>query len=140
MLPFSNLAPLWLERDWVGVVVVVGALIGRVSQCFQKRRVLAASRNMMQKMPAANESQQCLSHWTTTLKGIMQLRHHKHFKIVSQQIISVYFFHIIADIFFFKQFAIEGTALSVNEVSLVSRLKLFFYSVNKWSSGQNLKG
>lgn len=100
VLPFSNLAPLWLERDWVGgVVVVVGALIGRVSQCFQKRRVLAASLNMMQKMPAANESQQCLSHWTTTLKGIMQLRHHKHFKIVSQQIISVYFFHIIADIF-----------------------------------------
>lgn len=64
------------------------------------------------KMPAANESQQCLSNWTTTRKALCNWDTVNISKL-SLNKLSVFIFSTLY-LIFLKQFVIKGTALNVD--------------------------
>lgn len=68
----------------------------------------------------------------------MQLRCHKHLKIVSPQIISVYFSHIAA-----KQFVIGGTALHIAwispEAQVIQSIRRTCILLPQWATELNVQ-
>lgn len=112
VLPFSNLSPLWLERDGREWAAGGGHLLAGACNVFRSTEFWQHRSMRFRKMPAANESQQCLSNWTTTQKALCNWDTVNISKL-SLNKLSVFIFSTLYQIFL-KQLVIEGSALNLD--------------------------